>query len=792
MCDTRITAFLLSLAMLLMSGCGGGQVNTPEASAADSTFVQPISSPAPTGVDAQLWRQLNGELERVLAALGSEHAACAAPEDERSQVMDLAVTPGGVGAVFTFGYRCTGDYDQNGEVNVSDLTPVGVHFGKTSVAADWTAARVADGDGNGEVNAADITPIGFNYKRSVNGYQLETADAPSGGADWQVLVDVPLGDSTVPGGGGFRRFSYELAAPASQMYYRVVPYEQGATRSTGIPSEPVYYASDMLAAPQNLQASDGTYSDHVAVTWTKVAGATSYLVYRDNQDAPLATLGDSAQYDDTAPVDTSAHTYWVRAGDGARLSNFSAPDSGYLGSQGPGELEPPANLHASDGDFEDHIYVVWQKSANATGYKVFRDSQGLPVAELADVAFFNDYQVTDVFQHTYWVSAFNAVDASGLSASDTGYRAAPATNTMVVLAWNDLGMHCMNQDFSELTILPPYNVLHAQVIGRSGGSPEIVTENVTVRYTIPENTTSADKCNFWDYAQQLFGVALAPNVGLTGNGLAGVMTPLIATEGRNDWNATGIPITPINDAGIEDPYNLATVTVEWGGNVLARTQAVVPVSWEISCDLCHFTPGKSVALDILEKHDAMHGTQLVDARPVLCGSCHAQAPLGTTGEPGLNSLSSVMHTAHAPRMALAGLSVDCYACHPGVRTQCLRDVMFAAGESCHDCHGTMADVGNPLRSPWVTEPRCDDCHDRSGFEFEQPGVLYRNSIGHNGVHCAACHGSPHAITPTVVADDNVQAIKLQGHSGTIDKCSVCHTETPGDPFNHTRGEVEGG
>ena len=28
---------------------------------------------------------------------------------------------------------------------------------------------------------------------------------------------------------------------------------------------------------------------------------------------------------------------------------------------------------------------------------------------------------------------------------------------MVVLGYNDLGMHCMNQDFSEFMILPPFN-----------------------------------------------------------------------------------------------------------------------------------------------------------------------------------------------------------------------------------------------------------------------------------------------------------------------------------------------
>ena len=72
-------------------------------------------------------------------------------------------------------------------------------------------------------------------------------------------------------------------------------------------------------------------------------------------------------------------------------------------------------------------------------------------------------------------------------------------------------------------------------------------------------------------------------MGLTGNSLSGSM----AASGRNDWVATGIPITPINDAGQIDSYMMATITVMENGLEVGRTHAVVPVSWEMRCDLCH-------------------------------------------------------------------------------------------------------------------------------------------------------------------------------------------------------------
>lgn len=353
----------------------------------------------------------------------------------------------------------------------------------------------------------------------------------------------------------------------------------------------------------------------------------------------------------------------------------------------------------------------------------------------------------------------------------------------VVLGFNDLGMHCMNEDCSELLILPPYNNIHAQVIDRTHGSPEIVTSGITVEYVLPTNTRSSDKTNFWTYANPLLGINLPPDVGLAGAGLSGPMT---RTPGGNDYSVIGVPVTPIDDTGRENPYPLATITAKRNGTVMGTTQVVVPVSWEIGCNICHNTPGISTATDILQKHDQMHGTTLEASKPVLCAGCHADPALGAPGQPGISNFSSAMHTSHASRMDQAGLANECYACHPGVRTLCQRDVHLARGMSCNDCHTSMLAVGDPNRIPWVDEPKCGDCHqaDHPTWEFEEPGKNFKESRGHRGIMCASCHGSPHAITPTITAADNVQAITAQGHAGRIDTCTVCHSEMPSDPFPH--------
>lgn len=369
---------------------------------------------------------------------------------------------------------------------------------------------------------------------------------------------------------------------------------------------------------------------------------------------------------------------------------------------------------------------------------------------------------------------------------------AAAADRFTLLAWNDLGMHCYNRDFQDLAVLPPYNNLYAQVV-RVGNPPQIVTTTVTVDYAFADNTYSVGKSNFWDFEKALFGVELAPNIGLTGNGLDG---PMAAKP--NHFVAEGIPLTEYSDSAptTRHPYQLATVVARAsaGGAKLAQLTAVAPVSTEMRCDKCHSDGGEEgistgrVETNILTLHDNEnsgeyppgHETPLMDRRPVLCAECHASNALGAPGVAGLESLSRVMHSKHAGESP--DTTLGCYNCHPGPDTKCLRDVMSQQHSmGCVDCHGGMEQVSqNP--TPWLKEPRCDTCHDDPQYAQNQP--LYRNSTGHGGIYCAACHDSPHAIAPSREANDALKFIALQGRNGPLVTCTVCHLTVPDGPGPH--------
>lgn len=384
-----------------------------------------------------------------------------------------------------------------------------------------------------------------------------------------------------------------------------------------------------------------------------------------------------------------------------------------------------------------------------------------------------------------WGCKKETVDDSSLIQGDFVEKAGTTSNVVfggtssyVVFAWNDLGMHCLNPTYDQAVILPPYNNLKVQVVKR-GAVPKVVTTGLTVSYAIDNNTYSVGKeqfGQFWTYANQLFGVTLAPNIGLTGNGLSGRMK---AETGY--FSAEGIPVVPVYDNGVKDPYQQATITVKDGsGKVVATTRATIPTSDEINCAKCHSgKEGLNTFDHMLTVHDRNHGTKLMAGKPVLCASCHGSPALGTSKQPDIKYLSQAVHGYHA------GKGATCYDCHPGATTKCNRSARHTSADgNCTTCHGTMQDVAFTIekgRIPWADEPNCVSCH--PGVPGIDTGTaLFRNSHGHGNLFCSACHGSPHAMVPSLVAKDNYQSLQYQGTARpvkSIGSCGVCHKSSRG-------------
>ena len=420
-----------------------------------------------------------------------------------------------------------------------------------------------------------------------------------------------------------------------------------------------------------------------------------------------------------------------------------------------------------------------------------------------------------------------------------------------VIAWNDLGMHCMDKDYSVFGILPPFNNLHVQLIDNTGKLVRSST-GLTITYqgmkdaTGSITTTSAPHTNFWKYVLPLFGGSPPPNVGLTGQAMPGAKNtpqPLATLDPTYFFfSGTGIPIVPIDNAGNTNTYPMMKVIAKNSTANLASTVVDLPVSSEMTCIGCHASgsqaaampptgwvnypgnPDKDYRLNILRLHDevpqnpTLYQQVLVQAgypngleasanagTPILCARCHlsnALAPYGISGIAGVPPLTQSQHTFHANVIdPVSGLPLDnennrtaCYNCHPGSTTRCLRGAMGSAVASdgtmemqCQSCHGNMSAVGATTRQGWLDEPNCQACH--TGTAVQNNGqIRYTNAFDTNGTLRIPVNNT-FATTPNAPSAPYSLFKVSYGHGNL--QCEACHGPTHAEyPTSEANDNVE--
>lgn len=390
-----------------------------------------------------------------------------------------------------------------------------------------------------------------------------------------------------------------------------------------------------------------------------------------------------------------------------------------------------------------------------------------------------------------------------------------------VLANNDLGMHCVDKDFSVFSILPPYNVVNAQVVGLdSTGNPKLVDSNsVVLRYSpIPDsnnsiNSTSKYKTNFWDNVSKLYGANLS-----SGQGIKGLYMPNdvpFSASNQQDlsktsfsWNvglglfsAEGIPMLPFDDNNNYNPYPMLRVSAfDKTTNVeLAHSDIVVPVSDETTCSNCHASGSKAALgsgwssnpnldvqtrTNILQLHDLKENTNLVNQQPVLCASCHYSPALDLAGngkptgnQVGHKWMSQVMHAYHSDKVDIVnGKTVyDTPAPVAGLDAT-LNGVPPADQQACYQCHpGTNTKC---LRGAMTETVTCQNCHgDMKAVGADKPMQTYgtinqrttelnRKAWG-DEPRCQSCHTGdavnhiiPAKANPIINADLAKDGIRL--------------------------------
>lgn len=121
-------------------------------------------------------------------------------------------------------------------------------------------------------------------------------------------------------------------------------------------------------------------------------------------------------------------------------------------------------------------------------------------------------------------STSQGTDAAPSVAADPNKRR--SSSRYQLFGANDLGMHCGDLDSRVVVILPPFNVVHAQVVKR-GAEPKLLTsKGAAVIYSAASNPDdplrnrtpllaadgSVFKTNFWDVARQAYAPFYPPGV----------------------------------------------------------------------------------------------------------------------------------------------------------------------------------------------------------------------------------------------------------------------------------------
>jgi len=167
-----------------------------------------------------------------------------------------------------------------------------------------------------------------------------------------------------------------------------------------------------LEEVQDIQAIDGTSTDHIEISWDNNIWADYYKIYRHNNytfiDAePISYWMEENEYNDSSALPAGDLMYWV----------VCAKDTSLSSDQGSAEVGwrkyYPVEVEATDGVYADHVQITWDPPlGDPSSYQVGKGPKfsSAPTEILAPWSStlnfeYNDYSVIQGVEYEYFVSA---------------------------------------------------------------------------------------------------------------------------------------------------------------------------------------------------------------------------------------------------------------------------------------------------------------------------------------------------------------------------------------------------
>ena len=299
------------------------------------------------------------------------------------------------------GWARIADIKDGSTVNYTDTTAASgttytytVRAYNKDTMSDWNSTkslmRISDTIVTGASNITSGVQVKWSQVTGATGYIVYRKGAGKG---WGRIADIKSG-STVS-------YTDTTAASGTTYTYTVRAYN-GSTMGDWHSAKSLMRLSDTTVSG----ASNITYG--VQVKWSRVTGATGYIVYRKGAGKGWGRIADiksgsTVSYTDTTAASGTTYTYTVRAYNGSTMGDWHSAKS-------VKRLSDPKLTSASK--VSGGINVRWTRVTGATGYIVYRKSGSGSWGRIADIKSGSTVSYTDRTAkagttYTYTVRAYS-------------------------------------------------------------------------------------------------------------------------------------------------------------------------------------------------------------------------------------------------------------------------------------------------------------------------------------------------------------------------------------------------
>ena len=299
------------------------------------------------------------------------------------------------------GWARIADIKEGSTVNYTDTTAASgttytytVRAYNKDTMSDWNSTkslmRISDTTLTGASNITSGVQVKWSQVTGATGYIVYRKGAGKG---WARIADIKSGSIV--------SYTDKTAASSTTYTYTVRAYN-GNTMGDWHSAKSLMRISDTTLTG----ASNITYG--VQVKWSRVTGATGYIVYRKSGSGSWGRIADiksgsTVSYIDKTAASGTTYTYTVRAYNGSTMGDWHSAKS-------VKRLSDPKLTSASK--VSGGINVRWTRVTGATGYIVYRKSGSGSWGRIADIKSGSTVSYTDRTAkagttYTYTVRAYN-------------------------------------------------------------------------------------------------------------------------------------------------------------------------------------------------------------------------------------------------------------------------------------------------------------------------------------------------------------------------------------------------